>query len=242
MSRSAPDSTRTASSRRRIHPRVAVTLLETIREQDLPAEVLEAENPTVTMPRRLGLSEVVEKQILRYRDAARRKQRISDDELESLIRLAIRRPDAEDVFFLAGRALGGSGRGRIARLLPSAVGYALARRRVRRLLRRLFGRGLGGFGSGPFAFEGRALPFVQSDPGGDACALVTGLSQSVVEQYVSGAPLVLHRACQAKGERICRWTSVEDAEAKKEDSPGSDEGRRRNRPTPDDESEGGSRR
>lgn len=234
MSRSAPESTPSASSRRRIHPRVAVTLLETIQEQDLPAEVLESENPTVTMPRRLGLSEVVEKQILRYRDAARRKQRLSDDELESLIRLAIRRPDAEDVFFLAGRALGGSGRGRLARLLPSAVGYALARRRVRGLLRRLFGRGLGGFGAGPFAFEGRALPFVQSDPGGDACALVTGLTQSVVEQYVRGAPLVLHRACQAKGGKVCRWTSVEDVDAKG-GTEGSDARGRPNRRTTEDE-------
>lgn len=239
MSRSAPEPTRPASSRRRIHPRVAVTLLETIREQDLPAEVLEDENPTVTMPRRLGLSEVVEKQILRYRDAARRKQRLSDDELESLIRLAIRRPDAEDVFFLAGRALGGSGRGRFARLLPSAMGYALARRRVRSLLRRLFGRGLGGFASGPFVFEGRALPFVQSDPGGDACALVTGLSQAVVEQYVGAAPLVLHQRCQAKDGEICRWTSVEDAEGS-DDPEGSDGSRRRN--PPDDEPEEGARR
>lgn len=241
MSRSAPEPTRSASSRRRVHPRVAVTLLETIREQDLPSEVLEAENPTVTMPRRLGLSEVVEKQILRYRDAARRKQRLSDDELESLVRLAIRRPDAGDVFFLAGRALGGSGRGRIARLLPSAVGYALARRRVGRLLRRLFGRKLGGFASGPFALEGRALPFVQSDPGGDACALVTGLSQSVVEQYVGDGALVVHRACQARGGRVCRWTSVENADAK-DDSEESGGSRRRNRPTPDDEPEGGSGR
>jgi hypothetical protein len=39
---------------------VALTLLEVIRAQDLPTEVLEQEDTSVTLPRRLGLSDVVE--------------------------------------------------------------------------------------------------------------------------------------------------------------------------------------
>ena len=40
----------------RISAAVALTLLEVIRFQDAPTEVLESEDPSHTMPRRLGLS------------------------------------------------------------------------------------------------------------------------------------------------------------------------------------------
>ena len=61
--RAAPE-----KSVRRISAVVALTLLEVIKQQDIPSEVLESEDPTVTMPRRLGLSDVIEMQIRRYRD------------------------------------------------------------------------------------------------------------------------------------------------------------------------------
>lgn len=212
MTPTASDRSEPASSPRRVHPRVAVTLLETIRTLDLPTEVLEEEDPTVTMPRRLGLSDAVEQQIRRYREAARKRQRLSDEELRNLIRLAIRRPDSKDVFFIAGRSLVGTDRSRVTRLMPSAVGFALARRRVRRTLKALFGRSLGGFATGSFTFEGRALPFIQSDPGGDACELVTGLADASVRRYVSDAPSMAHVVCQALGGDVCRWSVVEESE------------------------------
>lgn len=211
MTPTAPDPSEAAPAPRRVHPRVALTLLETIRTMDLPTEVLEDEDPSVTMPRRLGLSEVVEQQIRRYREAVRQRERLSDEELRSLIHLAIRRPDSQQVFFEAGRSLAGGDESPImTRLLPGAIGYALARRRVRRTLKALFGRNLGGFSSGPFTFEGRALFFFQSDPGGDACELVTGLSDASVRRYVSDAPSVTHAACQALGAELCRWRLTDE--------------------------------
>lgn len=214
MTQTAENRSDSAASRPRVHPHVAVTLLETIRTLDLPTEVLEEEDPAVTMPRRLGLSDAVEQQIRRYREAARKRRRITDTELRNLILLAIRRPDSKDVFFLAGGSLVTADHSRMSRLLPSPVGYALARRRVRRTLKALFGRSLGGFGSGPFTFEGRALPFIQSDPGGDACELVTGLAQASVRRYVSEAPPVSHVDCQALGADVCRWAVVEESEVR----------------------------
>lgn len=210
MSQRSADSAEAPPTRRRVHPTVAVTLLETIRSQDLPREILQEEDPTVTMPRRLGLSDAVRQQIGRYREAARKRQRITDEELGSLIRLAIRRPDSQDVFFLAGRSLMGAGQNPLSRLLPAAVGFALSRRRLRRMLKSYFGRNVGGFATGPFTFEGRALPFIQSDPGGDACSLVTGMAQAAVNRYVSDGQVVSHTLCQALGEDICRWDVQQD--------------------------------
>src|SRR3990172_5430231 len=43
------------ASRRRVRPVVALRLLEVMRDQDVPPEGLEEEDPTVTLPRRLGL-------------------------------------------------------------------------------------------------------------------------------------------------------------------------------------------
>lgn len=212
MIQTASDRSEPTPSRRTVHPRVAVTLLETIRTLDLPSEVLEEEDPAVTMPRRLGLSDAVEQQIRRYREAARKRKRLTEEELRSLIRLAIRRPDSRDVFFLAGRSLAGTRRSGMARILPAPVGYVLARRSARKAIKSLFGRRLGGFASGAFTYEGRSLPFIQSDPGGDACALVTGLCQAWVHRYVSDEPTVEHVACQARRDEVCRWRVVEGDE------------------------------
>lgn len=212
MTQAARNRSESTPSRPRVHPTVAVTLLETIRSQDLPTEVLEDEDPAVTMPRRLGLSDAVEQQIRRYREDARRRRRLPDRELGSLIRLAIRRPDSEDVFFRVGESLAGPDPLRVRALLPGAVGYMLARRRVRRTLKTFFGRSVGGFGTGTFTFEGRSLLFIQNDPGGDACALVTGLCQASVRRYVSSPPPVMHFACQARKDELCRWGVADEGE------------------------------
>jgi len=186
---------------------VALTLLDVLRRQDRPAEVLESENTTVTLPRRLGLSDAVDAQIRRYREEARRGGRISDDEVKDLVRLVIRRPDSEEVFFRAGRLLAGEETAQAGwrKALPTGVAYALARRAAGRRLRRLFGRRLGGFAPGPFTMEGRALVFIQSDPGGDACHLVSGLCQSILDRYVGGAQVV-HSLCESRKDPLCRWT------------------------------------
>jgi hypothetical protein len=184
-----------------------LTLLEVLRRQDRPAEILESEDTTITLPRRLGLSDAVDAQIRRYREEVRRGVRIADDEVKDLVRLVIRRPDSEEVFFRTGRLLAGEEAPSPGwtRALPASVAYALARRTAARRLRRLFGRRLGGFASGPFTMEGRTLVFIQSDPGGDACHLMSGFCQSVLDRYVVGARVV-HSLCESRRDPICRWT------------------------------------
>ena len=185
-----------------------MTLLEVLRRQDRPAEILESEDTTITLPRRLGLSDVVDQQIRRYREEVRRGVRIGDDEVSDLVRLVIRRPDSEEVFFRTGRLLAAGDELTTpgwTKALPTSVAYALARRAAGRRLRRLFGRRLGGFGPGPFTMEGRALVFIQSDPGGDACNLVSGFCQSVLDRYVGDAQVV-HSLCESRRDPLCRWT------------------------------------
>ena len=85
---------------RQVQALVALKLLEVIRDNDLPGEVLEEEDTSRTMPRRFGLSDVVERQIRTYKEDVRKHIRLSDEEIEGLFRFVIRRPDGNDIFCL----------------------------------------------------------------------------------------------------------------------------------------------
>lgn len=203
-------------ARRRVAAVFGLTLLEVLQSQDRPDEVLEDEDVSITMPRRLGLSDVVDRQIRNYREAVRKRRRMTDAEARDLIQLVIRRPDAEDIFRDAGAVLAGGGNsggaaGGQRRVLPRSLLFALARRRVKRRLRALFGRRVGGFAPGPFALEGRGLIFYQADPGGDACHFLSGLTQGILDRTLVGEHRVVHAQCQARGDAVCRWTVTSDA-------------------------------
>jgi hypothetical protein len=213
-------------ARRRVAAVFGLTLLEVLRSQDRPEEVLQDEDVSVTMPRRLGLSEVVDRQIRSYQEAVKKRRRMTDDEMRDLVRLVVRRPDAEDVFRVAGHqlAIGGDGRpsrsARLGPMLPRRLAFALARRSVRRRLRALFGRRVGGFAPGPFALEGRSLIFIETDPGGDACHFVSGLCQVLIERAVSGEHQVVHAQCESRGDAVCRWTVTADARVREREPVG----------------------
>lgn len=222
-----PTATDTTPSSGTPSPRIAAVvglrLLEVIRSQDLPAEILEDEDPSVTMPRRLGLSDVVDRQIRTYRESVRKRRRMTDEELGNLVRLVVRRPDAEEVFYRAGRSLVGEGAdptAGVVRLLPDSVGFMMARRRVRSTLRRLFGRSVGSFTPGPFGLEGRSLILWKSDPGGAACSFVTGFCQATLAGLVASRRTVVHSRCQARGDDSCRWTVTAEHRSRQPESEG----------------------
>lgn len=206
-------STPVRSTRPRVNARFGLVLLEVIRLMDHPGEILEDENVAETMPRRLGLSDVVERQIHFYRGEVRRRGRMTDEQVRDLMRLVVRRPDAEEVFWKAGRRMAGEedgGTSAIRRIMPRPVQQVLARRQVRRGLRAIFGRRIGGFAPGPFALEGRSLPFIQADPGGCACHFVSGYCQTVVERTLGPDYQVVHSQCEARRDPLCRWTITGD--------------------------------
>src|SRR5690606_24631288 len=67
-------------ARATVTPALPLALLEAMRVHDRPREVLEDEDLTISLPRRLGLTGVIESQIHRYEEARRRKQAVPADE------------------------------------------------------------------------------------------------------------------------------------------------------------------
>ena len=190
----------------RVSAVVALTLLEVIQMRDQPSEVFEEEDTSITMPRKLGLSDLVERQIRNYRDGVKRGRKISDGEFRNLVGLVTKRPDSAEVFLECGKCLANGLSGRCSWFMPRRMAIAFARRRLRCRLKALFGRRIGGFaGGGGFTMEGRALLFMQADPGGDACLLVSGLCSAVLGVTIQGAPDVEHLECEARGDAFCRW-------------------------------------
>ena len=206
MPEASPSTSPETTGPRRIQAVVALRLLETMRDMDLPQEILQDEDPTQTIPRRFGLNDVVERQIRTYRDDVRRRVKLTDGEIRDLLRFVIRRPDSTEVLHRVGRLLAGGERaGRWVRILPRGLQFRVARRATRKRLKRLFGRSIGGFGAGPYVIEGRALMFIESDPGGDACAMLSGFCEEVLEQVLGGKAAVRHTHCQAREQDLCRW-------------------------------------
>lgn len=191
---------------RRVQAVVALRLLEVMRDRDLPGELLEDEDLTQTIPRRFGLNDVVKRQIDTYQDDVRKRVKLTDAEVSDLFRFVIRRPDGAAVFHQVGRLLASGDRARgWVRLLPRGLQYRMARGATKKRLRKLFGRPVGGFGNAPFVIEGRALMFVESDPGGDACHLLSGFCEEVLELTFGGSAAVHHALCQGRGDDLCRW-------------------------------------
>lgn len=173
---------------------------------DLPVELLRDEDPTRTIPRRFGLSDVVERQIRTHREDVRKGVRLTDGDVQGLFRFVIRRPDGAQVFRRVGRLLAEeAGNGRLVRFLPIAFQYRTARRRARRTLKRLFGRPIGSFGKGAFVIEGASLLFVDADPGGDACQLLSGFAEEVIGRTMGAPAAVEHTLCEARGDSMCQW-------------------------------------
>ncbi|MEX0935937.1 MAG: hypothetical protein WD013_03465 [Gemmatimonadota bacterium] len=195
---------------RRVQALVALALLEALRDQDRPSEVLDDENVSMTLPRRLGLSGVVDSQIRRYTEEARRGRRVPASEVRDLIRLVTRRPDAALVFRQVGRSLTAAAAApRWRKVLPGSFSRAMAARRVRRRLHALFGRRFARTSRSPFHLEVLPDLLVDVQSGGDPCALVTGLSQAILEAYGEPGSTVVHLACRSRGDDHCRWGVAE---------------------------------
>ena len=195
------------SGKGRVAALVGLSILEVIRALDLPTEVLAAEDPAQTMPRRLGLSDVVEQQIRLFREQVRRRERITDQQALDLFQLVLRRPDAEEAFLQAGELLAEDLRrpGGLRRLLPEKAKFSRARTLTRKRIKALFGRPIGGFAHGPFSLEARGHFLLELDPGGAACALITGLSSSILRSCLGRSVPVEHVSCQARKHDLCRW-------------------------------------
>ena len=177
--------------------------------------MLEDEDVTLSMPRRFGLSDVVGAQIRHLEEEVRRGQLQSASMMEDLIRLVIRRPDAEEVFTEAGHRVAqwdwqnraGMVRGSV-RLMPRPVAALVAARAARRLFKQMLGSGQLSVRSRPPALRITRSITAAGDPGGVACAFYTGAYTELLQQYTGRAYRAQHARCEASGAEACEWTTM----------------------------------
>ena len=199
-----------------VSPAIALALLTALRASDTPSEVIEDESFRISLPRRLGLNEVVDKQMRRYTEISDRRGTISADEFASLLGLIDRRPDAGAIFAAAGRSLGEA---RFSR--PGTVDRARARLtpaglKRRRLLRSMIevARALQPGSSitavsdaGVDGIEIREPPLAAATAAGAGCALLTGALEICVARLGGDLYGIDHPRCIARGDDHCRWTA-----------------------------------
>ena len=185
---------------------MGLRLLEVVREHDLPAELLAQEDPAQTIPRRLGLSDAVERQIRSYEHDAREGVCLTDAGTRALFHLVKRRPDSDQVFFQTGVELVEVPQlCRYGKVFPETLQYMLARMYLSWRLKRLFGRQMIVLAEGPFSPESKDSFFRETDPEGNVCHFIAGMCQGVLEQIGHGAAEVEHSLCQAQGDERCVW-------------------------------------
>jgi predicted hydrocarbon binding protein len=198
-----------------IVPTLPLELLETMRDMDRPEEVLEGEELSASMPRRLGLSDVIFLQIHRFREEVRRKRAQTPATVEDLIKLVIKRPDADEIFMEAGRRVARRAwqektdvTRRALRLLPAGIRMRRARIAAERLFRRLNGTAWLEVTGRPPVVRMVGSMTVRADPGGAACAVYTGVLEEIVGEYTGKPHPVQHHVCQAKGAEACEWMTT----------------------------------
>ena len=207
----ASDMIRTADTDGRLSPGIALVLLESLRDVDTPSEVLEDEAFHISLPRRLGLSDVIDGQMRRYAEMSRRRRQLEASEFVDLLRLIARRPDARLVFEAAGDRLGSEYAARTPKAASLARRLAPAGIRRRALLRHLR-RVAASLSPGstirldrtdPSVSVARCLP-ASADTSGSACCIITAAFAACAEGLGEATP-VRHPTCESRGDESCRW-------------------------------------
>jgi hypothetical protein len=193
-------------------PALPLALLEAIRSHDRPGEFLEDEDLTRSMPRRLGLTGVILRQIRMYETAHAANRRVPLAEAVDLLRLVLRRPDAATILDETGR--------RVTRLqlekrfspirsmhgaLPRGVVFAGARRAARRLLDTITGDATVHVTGKPLSI--RIEDALTGRMDSSACQLYTGVLEELVILYLGSAHAVAHVRCSARGDETCEWAT-----------------------------------
>ncbi len=190
-----------------------VALLEATRSHDRPSEVLEDEILSVSLPRRLGLSDVIDTQIQRYETAARAGRRIPLEEFISLLKLVLRRPDAEAILREAGVRAATRHYERapgfyvtLARILPRALGFVIVARSARKLLRNITGSDHIDVRGKPLMARLHQPATAMLEPAGTSCALYGSAFEEMATLYIGKRARVAHSRCVIDGGSICQWT------------------------------------
>ncbi len=130
-----------------VHSIVSLAVLEAVKNLDTPVEDGLTEFADELLVKRLGLSTTVQMQLTEFEQLVRKDARVEPAQVEALLRLVGRRPDADLVFADAGRRAARravrrmSGLARLAvHQAPRLFGHRAARRAARLVLGADLGR------------------------------------------------------------------------------------------------------
>jgi hypothetical protein len=192
-----------------------LALLAATRSHDRPSEVLEDEDLSISLPRRLGLSSVIVTQIQRYETAARSGKKVSHDEFVNLLKLVLRRPDAEPILRETGALVAQRQFEKVSpswlkllRILPRAVVYAAIRRAARRLLRNISGSDEVTVHGNPVRAQIKKPAAANLEPAGIGCALYGAAFEELASLYLNKRANVRPTRCASKDGDLCEWELV----------------------------------
>lgn len=197
-----------------VAPMLPLALLESIRAHDRPHEVLEDEDLSASLPRRLGLTNVVGSRIREYEQANRGGWTVPAEEVADLLRLVLRRPDAGAILHDAGAGVARwhhrRTRGLVpVRLLPRRLRRAAAGRAARRMLRRIVGAGRVSVLRRPLRVRISGGLIAELYGNGQICTLYTGALQELASIYRHDRAGVSHSRCTTQTESVCEWLLAE---------------------------------
>ena len=187
-----------------------LSLLHAVRSVDTPDDDVEAEYTLDLRNKRLGLSETVYAQILRYSEAVKRSERTGATEVAALATLIGRRPDAEQVFGEAGRHLAREAyrtipvpTRKLLRVLPKLVARPVAVRRANRIARRYLNGAVRRDGSSIILTVPNSLTLEVAN--GQGCEFYNAALRELLNLLVGSSGAVEHVRCASRGEGECEW-------------------------------------
>lgn len=193
-----------------VHAIVPLAVLEAVRNLDTPVEDGLHEFADHLLVKRLGLSDTVQVQLEQHEALVRRGEPVRAEQVEALLRLVGRRPDADLVFTEAGRR---AARRAVAtaspltraavRIGPRFVGFAVARRAARRV----FAAGLRREAGLPVARVPHSIA-VRATPDGAACRLFGAAFAELLRLLAGYEGPLAHVHCRAQGAAGCEWRAA----------------------------------
>ena len=193
------------------HSILPLAVLEAMRHLDSPSDEEVAEYVDELLKKRLGISDTVAAQIVRYEAVVRRDQGISSFEVEQVLRLAGRRTDAALVFADGGRRAARRALRRLSfatrwscRYLPGLLRRAVGFRAARRAAGEVFGARLARESGATVAQVDSQLA-VRATPDGAACAFFAAAFAELLRRLLDFEGAMTHSRCRSRGDTVCEW-------------------------------------
>ncbi|MEO5509797.1 MAG: hypothetical protein ABIV28_07695 [Longimicrobiales bacterium] len=193
-----------------------LALLEAVRAHDRPDEVLEDEDLTVSLPRRFGLTDVVDSRIRQFEAAQKSGRNVRLDEVVNLMRLVLRRPDAVPIIYDTGRRIANwqferrlAATRKLYPKLPARLSTAAANRAIAKSLKLLKVASAGTavtIEREPFHVRIENNVYARIDVEGGGCPLISGLLQQTLEHYTDTTGTVVQTSCGAQNGIPCEWS------------------------------------